>query len=138
VVPDITQAQIRQIYDDFAHCRLDRLSAAFHANIDFISHAPAELFPYLGHRRGWGEVASAISKVHEQVEVLEFWPLTVLVEDDKAALTVFIQFKRRSDSAKVACLGAHFLRFRDGRVSEFCSIIDAVDAMRQLGLLQSN
>ena len=59
---DLTQDRIRQIYDDFVHCRLDRLSEAFHPNVDFISHAPADLFPYLGHRRGWAELAAAIEK----------------------------------------------------------------------------
>jgi SnoaL-like domain len=131
---DLTQDRIHEIYDDFVHCRLDRFSEAFHANVDFISHAPADLFPYLGHHRGWTEVAAAIQEIHDQLKVVEFWPLSVLLHGNRSALTVFIHFKRRSDGAKVTCLAAHFLRFRENRIVEFCSILDGVDAMRQLGL----
>ena len=44
---ELSQARIREIYEDFASCRLERLSEVFDKDIVFLSHAPTDIFPYL-------------------------------------------------------------------------------------------
>src|SRR3954469_18925429 len=116
---NLSQGRIREIYEDFVNCRLDRLSEVFDNDVDFLSHAPANVFPYLGRRRGWAEVSKAISQTHENLEVVYFWPLSILIDRNNAALTVFVSIKQRSSGIQADFLAAHFLKFRRGRIVEF-------------------
>jgi ketosteroid isomerase-like protein len=70
--------------------------------------------------------------VHEKLEILSFWPLTTVVNDDRAALSVIVKVKDRATERSADYLAAHFLRFRDDRIIEYCAIIDSLDAARQL------
>jgi ketosteroid isomerase-like protein len=129
--------RILEIYDDFAKARLDRLSEILDERIDFISHAPIDVFPYLGRRRGRVEVLEALAEVHNKLEVLYFWPITTVVNDDHAALTVVINIKERASGKVATFLAAHFLRFRDNLIVEYRSIIDSLDAVRQMSTKSS-
>ena len=105
--------RILEIYEDFAKARIDRISEILDEKIDFISHAPTDVFPYLGRRRGRAEVLQALEEVHDKLEVLSFWPLTTVVDGDQAALTVLINVKERATDKTANFLAAHFLRFRN-------------------------
>ena len=129
---EMTAADVRQVYEDFLLARLDRLSEVLDKNVDFLSHAPPDVFPYLGRRRGREEVLQAVSEVHQKLEVKTFWPITTLVDGDQAALTVVVHVKDRVTGRVANFLAAHFLRFRDGRIVEYRAIIDSLDAVRQL------
>jgi ketosteroid isomerase-like protein len=123
---------VRKIYDDFAQARFDRLSEILDEDVDFLSHAPSDIFPYLGRRRGRADVLESLLAVHQKLEILSFWPMTTVVENDQAALTVVIKVKDRVTERTANFLGAHFLRFRDGRIVNYCAIIDSLDAVRQM------
>ena len=129
---NLTEARIREIYEDFASARLDRLAEAFHPDVDFLSHAPVEFFPYLGHQRGRTATLSALEQTHQALQITSFFPLAVLINGDDAALTVFVDAKLRSTEKSANFLAAHFLRFRASQIIQFCSIIDSLDAVRQL------
>ncbi|OSI54972.1 nuclear transport factor 2 family protein [Bradyrhizobium canariense] len=128
----LSERRVREIYEQFAHRRLNDLEHAIDENIDFLSHAPADIFPYLGRRRGQAEVLRAFTEVHEELEVLSFWPLTTVVNEDRAALSVIVKVKDRATERSAHYRAAHFLRFRDDRIIECCAIIDSLDAARQL------
>ena len=124
--------RILEIYEDFAKARMDRISEILDEKIDFISHAPIDVFPYLGRRRGRVEVLEALAEVHDKLEVLSFWPLTTVVDGDQAALTVLINVKDRTTGKTANFLAAHFLRFRNNLMVEYRAIIDSMDAVRQM------
>lgn len=128
----VDAARVREIYDDFVHARFDRLGDALDEKVDFLSHAPSDVFPYLGRRRGRAEVLEALSEVHRKLEVVCFWPLTTVVDNNQAALTVVVKVTDRATRRTANFLGAHFLRFRDDRIADYCAIIDSFDAARQL------
>ncbi|MFK4490967.1 hypothetical protein [Bradyrhizobium sp. USDA 336] len=46
----LSEQRVREIYEHFAHGRLRDLEDALDEQIDFLSHAPPDLFPYLGRR----------------------------------------------------------------------------------------
>src|SRR4051812_3640150 len=129
---ELTQDRVLEIYEDFARGCLHLLRDKLDEEIDFLSHAPADIFPYLGKCRGREEVIRALSMVHERLEVITFWPITVLIDGNNAALTVVISVKERSSGRSAYFLAAHFLRFRHGRIAEYRAIIDSLDAVRQL------
>ncbi|MFK4490968.1 hypothetical protein ABIA45_006046 [Bradyrhizobium sp. USDA 336] len=58
--------------------------------------------------------------------------MTIVVNDDRAALSVIIKVKDRATARSAHYLAAHFLRFRKNRIIDFCAIIDSLDAARQL------
>jgi ketosteroid isomerase-like protein len=128
----LTRSHVHEIYEAFAQGRIDSLANAFDENVDFLSHAPADLFPYLGRRRGRGEVLEALKLLHQHLEVLTFFPLSTLVADDAAALTVMVKIKRRDTGRSAEFLAAHFLRFRKRRIVQYCAIVDSLDAVQQM------
>lgn len=128
----VTEDRIRQIYDDFANGRLDRLAQALDEHVHFISNAPTDYFPYLGRRQGRAEVLKAFAELHEKLEIVSFCPLTVLVDHNDAALTVFMRIKDRTTGQFATFMAAHFLQFRNGLVAGYCGIIDSLKAVQQL------
>jgi len=128
----MNSSRILEIYEDFAKGRMDRLSQILDEKVDFISHAPADVFPYLGRRLGRAEVLEALTEVHNKLEVLSFWPITTVVDGDQAALTVLINVRERTTGKTANFLAAHFLRFRNDLIVEYRAIIDSMDAVRQM------
>jgi ketosteroid isomerase-like protein len=120
------------IYEDFVAGRFDRLERVLDDNIDFISHAPTEVFPYLGRRQGRAQVLEALMELHRELEFLSLLPVTTVFDDHSAALTVVIQVRRRSTGRLANFLAAHFMRFRDDRLVEYSGIVDSLDLVRQL------
>lgn len=123
---------VREFYDNFVHARFDRVAEALDEKIDFLSHAPPDIFPFLGRRRGRADVLEALAEVHRKLEVLSFWPMTTVVDDGQAAVSVVVKVKDRATGRTATFLGAHFLRFRNGKITDYCAIIDSLDAARQL------
>jgi uncharacterized protein len=128
----VTKNRLHEIYDDFARARLDKVEQIFDQNVDFISHAPIDVFPYLGRRRGRAAVLKALSDLHQQIEVLSFLPVTTLIDGEAAALTVFVHVRDRSSGRLANFLAAHFLRFRDDKIVEYRAIVDSLDLVQQM------
>src|ERR1044072_7161199 len=115
----VNAERVREIYDDFAQGRFDRLTEVLDEKIDFLSHAPPDLFPFLGRRRGRAEVLEALAEVHRKLEVLSFWPMTTVVDNGQAAVSVVVKVKDRATGRIATFLGAHFLRFRNGKITDY-------------------
>lgn len=128
----LSRERVHAIYDAFSQGRLDLLVDAFDPDVDFLSHAPTEVFPYLGRRRGRDEVLAAIAQLHREVEVLSFVPVTTLIDGDDAALSVAVLIRHRQSGRLANFLAAHFMRFRNNRISQYCAIVDSLEAIEQL------
>ena len=129
---ELSEGRLRQMYDDFANGRIDRVADEFDEDILFISHAPRDFFPYLGRLRGRKAVAQAFSELHEKLQLLIFHPLTILVDGDSAALTILMQVKDRASGQSGSFIAAHFLRFRNDKIADYRGIFDSLDAVQQL------
>jgi hypothetical protein len=88
--------RIYEIYKTFSEGDFDRLGDMFDENVDFVSNAPIEIFPYLGRRIGRAEVMKTLSAVHNEFEAVEYLPLRILVEDETAGLIVSIHLTQRN------------------------------------------
>lgn len=84
----LTKERVYEINDAFARGQPDVPPEAFDARIDFIRHAPTEVFPHPGRRRGRAKALEAMSALHEELEVLSFLPISTLIDGNSAALTV--------------------------------------------------
>jgi ketosteroid isomerase-like protein len=58
--------------------------------------------------------------------------MTTVVGNGEAAVSVLVKVKERATGRTATFLGAHFLRFRNGKITNYCAIIDSLDAALQL------
>jgi ketosteroid isomerase-like protein len=124
--------RIYQIYEAFSAGRLELLADVFDENVDFISNAPTEVFPYLGHRVGKTEVIRTLHAVHREFESLTFLPIWIVTEKDTAGVILSVHATQRATGRVIRFFAAHFLRFRDERIIEYRSIMDSFEAIQQV------
>ena len=129
---DGPRAQIDAIYAAYARGAFDFVLNAIADDIDFVSYAPVDLFPYLGHHRGKAEFAASMRAAHAEFEYLTYQPVFVVVEKDDAAVILLARLKQRSTGRIIQLFVADFLRFRDGRIVELREFIDSFDAVQQV------
>ena len=105
----------------------------FDEEVDFVTNAPTDVFPYLGRRRGRAAVLKTLADVYDEFSSLTFLPIWIILSDDNSAGVVLsIQATHRSTGRNLRFFAAHFLRFRDDRIVEYRSIMDSFDAVQQV------
>lgn len=98
----------------------------------FASHAPVDVFPYLGRQIGKAAIAAMMTKVHSQFDHLTFDPIFMVVEEDTAAVIVLVRLRQRTTGRIIQLLSAHFLQFHEGKISELREFMDTFDAVQQV------
>jgi len=124
--------RIYEIYQTFSAGNLDELAAMFDENVDFVSNAPIEVFPYLGHRIGRTQVMKALKVVHDEFNSIEYLPLKIIVDDQSAGVIVSIRLTQRVTGRLIRVFAAHFLQFKDNRISEYRAFLDTFEAVQQV------
>jgi len=124
--------RIYQIYEAFSAGRLDLLADVFDENVDFMTNAPTEVFPYLGHRVGRAAVIKAMQSVHNEFETLSFLPIWMVTEKDRAGVILSVHATQKGTGRIVRFFAAHFLRFRQDRILEYRAIMDSLEAVEQV------
>ena len=124
--------RIFDFYKAFSDARVEELSEIFDDDIDFVSNAPIEVFPYLGRRVGKNEVLKALSEVHREFGDIEFFPLKINIEDESAGLIVSIRLTQRSSGRLIRVFAAHFIQFRENRIIEYRAFLDTFEAVQQV------
>jgi ketosteroid isomerase-like protein len=132
VMPISLKKRIYQIYEAFSAGRLDLLADVFDENVDFITNAPSEVFPYLGRRMGRAEVIKALRSVHNEFEALSFLPIWMVTERDTAGVILSIHATQKATGRIIRFFAAHFLRFREDRILEYRAIMDSLEAVQQV------
>ena len=66
----------------------------------------------------------ALSGIAEQYSVERYEPVTVIVEEDRAAVMSDASFVQRSSGRMLRFYLVNFLRFRDGKIVEFRVVED--------------
>ena len=123
--------RIYEFYRTFSAGDLDTLADMFDERVDFISNAPIEVFPYLGHRTSRTQVMQALNIVHEQFASIEFIPLKIIIDDQSAGIIVSIRLTQRETGRLIRLFSAHFLRFKDNRIVEYRALLDTLEAVEQ-------
>jgi ketosteroid isomerase-like protein len=127
-----SKKRIYQIYEAFSAGRTDLLTDVFDENVDFITNAPTEVFPYLGRRLGRAQVVNALKAVHDEFEALSFLPIWMVTERDTAGVILSVHATQKATGRIVRFFAAHFLRFRDDRILEYRAIMDSLQAVQQV------
>jgi len=124
--------RLDNLYSDYAAGRLDEVARAFDRDVDFVSYAPADVFPYLGHHHGSAELAKSMAAAHREFEYLVYKPVFMVVERDDAAVIVFARVRQRSSGRIIQLFVADFLRLREERIVGVREFMDSFDAVQQM------
>ena len=132
-----TQPLTRQVVDAFYHAYAKRdvttLADLLDEDASWTINGPVELLQFCGKRRGKQAVLDMVGKlVPEVFEITAFVPEAVLIDGDRAATLNRLSGRRPADGRTISYRVAQFVRFRAGKVVEYCSVIDSIDAAEQV------
>jgi ketosteroid isomerase-like protein len=120
------------LYGDYAEGRFSPVLDACDDDVDFLSYAPRDVFPYLGHRRGKSALAATFQAARMRFEYVSLQPVSVVIEDDNAAVILLSRQRQRATGRVIQLFRAQFLRFRAGRVVRIRDFLDSFDAVQQV------
>jgi ketosteroid isomerase-like protein len=131
-MPDDLRRHIVALYAAYAEGNFAPVFDACDDDIDFLSYAPRDVFPYLGHRRGKTELATTFQAARLRFEYVTLQPLSVVIENDNAAVVLLSRQRQRSTGRIIQLFRAQFIRFRAGRVIRIRDFLDSFDAVQQV------
>jgi ketosteroid isomerase-like protein len=133
-----TRAVVTDLYAAYARGDSARLAELIDDDIDWIIHAPMQVFAFAGHRRGKAAVLEALGGIARDYLLESYLPQAMIVDGDRAAVMSDVTFRQRTTGRTLRFHIADFLRFRNGRVVEFREFTNTFDVVEQaLGRLLS-
>ena len=125
--------RLKSLYATFRLAKVDFLLNAFADDVEFISYAPLEVFPFLGHHRGKAAMAEVLKVGYKEFEFVTYEPVLMVCEgNEAAAVIVFARFIHRRTGRSISTMIAHFLRFWQGQIIELREFMDSFGAVSQL------
>lgn len=131
-IEQLNRQRVLHLLDRFASGDLDGALERCTDDVDFLTHAPVELFPHLGPRHGKDELRKMWRTVLSRYSEIRYEFPKVIAEGDEVAAYIHTFFKKRSNGRIVQVDMAVFFTFRDGRVAQIREIIDSYDLVQQV------
>jgi ketosteroid isomerase-like protein len=120
-------------YRAYASRDVDKLAPLLDDDCTWAINGPVELLHFCGSRRGKQAVLDMVGRlVPEIFRITGFVPESVLLDGDRAATLSRLSAKRVDDGRVISYRVAQFLRFRNGKVVDYRSVIDSFDAAEQV------
>ncbi len=101
-------------------------------DIDFLTHAPIEMFPHLGPRHGKDALREMWRTVLSRYSAIRYQVVQIVAEGDEVATYLRTFFTKRVNGRIVQVDMAVFFTLRDGRVAQIREIIDSYDPVQQV------
>ena len=101
-------------------------------DIDFLTHAPIDILPHLGHRHGKEEVGAMWRTIHARYSDMRHEVPFLVAEEDRVAASIRVFFRKRANGRIVQFDLAAFYTLRDGRIVKIHEIIDSFDLVQQI------
>jgi uncharacterized protein len=129
---DLKRQRVLNFLDAFYSGNLEGALACCSDDIDFIAHAPVDILPHMGHRKGKAEVKKMWQTVHARYSGMRYEVPIIVAEGDKAAAYIRAFFRKRSNDRVVQIDIGDFYRFRDGRIAQIRQFLDSFDLVQQV------
>lgn len=100
--------------------------------LDSITHAPVEIFPHLGHKRGKAWVQQAIEIQQQRFSSRRYNVEFIVAQELRVATILQVNLTKRSDQRVVQFTSAVFYTLRAGLILEHRSFLDLFDLIQQL------
>lgn len=101
-------------------------------DIDFVAHAPIDILPHLGHRRGKAEMREMWRAIHARYASMRYEIPFLVAEGDKVAANIRVHFRKRDNDRVVQFDLADFYTFANGRIAKLRQILDSFDLVQQV------
>ena len=129
----ITREWVEAFNEAYAGRHMDRLASLLHDEVRWVINGPVDLMPFCGERRGKQAVLDMVARIApRQFAVVSFVPELVLIDGDRAATLCRATGERAANGRTIGWRVAQFMRFRDQKIVEYCSVIDSFDAAEQV------
>jgi ketosteroid isomerase-like protein len=132
MVEDLHRRRIVKFLDAFYSGDIEGAVACCTDDIDFIAHAPIDILPHMGHRRGKADVAEMWKIIHARYSSMRYEIPMMVAENDKVAATIRVFFRKRTNDRVVQIDIADFYTLRDGRISQIHQFLDSFDLVQQV------
>jgi hypothetical protein len=132
MVEPLNRQHVLSLLDDFAAGDLEGALARCTDDVDFLTHAPIDILPHMGPRRGKTELREMWNTVHARYSSIRYEAPILLAEGDKVAAYLRAFFTKRSNARVVQFDMAVFYTIREGRIAQIREIIDSFDLVQQV------
>ena len=132
MVEQLNRQRVLAFLDDFSAGDIEGALGRCTDDIDFLTHAPIDILPHMGHRHGTAEVRQMWQTVHARYSGLRYEVPIVVAEGDRVAAYLRAFFKKRSNGRIVQFDVAVFYTLRDGRIAQIREVIDSFDLVQQV------
>lgn len=132
MVENLQRQRVLKFLDAFYAEDLEGALACCNDDIDFVAHAPIDILPHLGHRRGKAEVRQMWQTVHARYSGMRYEVPVIVAEGNKVAAHIRVFFRKRSNDRVVQFDIADFYTLRDGRISQIRQFLDSFDLVQQV------
>ena len=132
MVEDLHRRRVLNFLDAYYSGDTEAAMACCDDDVDSITHAPIELFPHLGHKRGKDWVAEMIRTQQERYSSRTYEIKFMAVDGAKVATIQQVILRKRNDNRVVQVEAAEFYTLRGGRILVHRSFFDSFDFVQQL------
>lgn len=101
-------------------------------DVEFVSHAPVDVLPHLGVRRGKAEMREMWQTVQQRYKEMRHEVIELVAEGDKVAALLRLFFRKRANDRVVQFDLAVFYTMSDGRIARIREVIDTFDLVEQV------
>jgi len=130
---NVTREWVEAFNEAYAGRHMDRLASLLHDEVHWVISGPVDLMPFCGERRGKPAVLDMVGRIAaRQFVAVSFAPELVLIDGDRASTLCRATGERAMNGRTIGWRLAQFMRFRDGKIIEYCSVIDSFDAAEQV------
>ena len=96
-MPDETlRGKLYNLYAAYAEGRINDALISFDDEVTMTSHAPVDVFPYLGRKHGKPAIAATMRSAHSAFEYLSYTPVFMVTENETAAASVLARRRQRT------------------------------------------
>ena len=111
---------------------LDRSLSFYDDTIDYVSFAPVDIMPYLGHRSTKQQIRETFGNVFLRYGEMRYEVLLSLAENDRVATINRVFLRKRNRDRIVQFDMASFFTLRDGLIVQEREFLDSYDLVQQV------
>jgi ketosteroid isomerase-like protein len=129
----VPRAVVEGFYKALAVCDMQALSPYLDDDVVWTISGPVDILQFCGRRSGKAVVLKLLDRdIPLLLEKRRLIPQAMLIDGDRAAVLGKLMATRRDIGHAISYRIAQFVQFRDGKVTDYVSIIDSFDAVEQV------
>jgi ketosteroid isomerase-like protein len=129
---DLHRQRVLNFLDAFYSGDIEGALARCSDDIDFVAHAPVDILPHMGHRKGKAAVREMWQTVHARYSSMRYEVPVIVAEGDNVAAHIRVFFSKRSNDRVVQIDIADFYTLRGGRIARIRQFLDSFDLVQQV------